>query len=290
LYVYNFFPSDEGDSSLDLTNNSKTKITVFIELLGIDTHTLTSDEDVGGRGLFDTKSMVGDDVEMESELKFLRIIQGVKQSDATLFARIKKLPPKCNTIREYNATGLLSYFRQGMVMKTILTYANQDSIELSFFDTANALECTATELRLAKNLDDIYFSLFEQNRAYYKTITTISRQDSKKDNKSPRAKLLAILRAIIRDTNNLSNDDREYWAKLRVKLERGDIPKNTAKNTLDKIDEFIKSRNMQIEARQLIELCRDSIALELLDDHLQSGSNFRTAKTDIILAEYFTTK
>ena len=120
IHTYNFFPSREGDSELDLESLAVSKIAAFLELLGNDAHLLTDDEDISPRRLFEILSSEaaasgeGEDDANLSELQFLEEIKKVKESDRELFKEIQNLPKRARSFRIANddgAEGLVTFFR-----------------------------------------------------------------------------------------------------------------------------------------------------------------------------------
>jgi superfamily II DNA/RNA helicase len=53
IFTYNFFPTDEGNDEIALTESAKSKIHAFITLLGNDARLLTGDEQITSHNLFD---------------------------------------------------------------------------------------------------------------------------------------------------------------------------------------------------------------------------------------------
>ncbi len=78
IFTYNFFPTDEGNDEIALTEAAKSKIHAFITLLGNDARLLTGDEEITSHNLFDRinsrQAAEGDPAEPKSELKYLRQI------------------------------------------------------------------------------------------------------------------------------------------------------------------------------------------------------------------------
>src|SRR6185295_6519845 len=98
LFTFNFFPTDEGNDEIALTEAAKSKIHAFITLLGNDARLLTGDEQITSHNLFDRinskAAAEGDAAEPQSELKYLRQIVNVKEKQPELFRRIVGLPRK----------------------------------------------------------------------------------------------------------------------------------------------------------------------------------------------------
>jgi len=103
ISTYNFFPTDEGNDKIALTEAAKSKVHAFIALLGNDARLLTGDEEITSHNLFDRMNSKaaaeGDPAEPKSELKYLRLILDVKEQQPELFKRILALPRKARSSR-----------------------------------------------------------------------------------------------------------------------------------------------------------------------------------------------
>ncbi len=103
IYAFNFFPTRQADSEIELTNIARSKIEAFLTLLGGDSAILTEGEPVSSHELFDRliskKTITEDDEEEESELKYLRIIEDIRDKKPELFEKIKRLPKKARSAK-----------------------------------------------------------------------------------------------------------------------------------------------------------------------------------------------
>ena len=87
IYTFNFFPTKQADSEIELTNIARSKIEAFLTLLGGDSSILTEGEPISSHELFDkllSKEAIIEDEEEESELKYLRIIEDVRNKNPEL--------------------------------------------------------------------------------------------------------------------------------------------------------------------------------------------------------------
>ncbi|MGC8979825.1 C-terminal helicase domain-containing protein, partial [Caldisericum sp.] len=100
IYTFNFFPTKQADSEIALTNIARSKIEAFLTMLGGDSAILTEGEPVSSHELFDkllSKKTITEDEEEESELKYFRIIEEIRDKNPELFERIKRLPKKARS-------------------------------------------------------------------------------------------------------------------------------------------------------------------------------------------------
>ncbi|GAB5047459.1 helicase-related protein [Thermodesulfovibrio sp. TK110] len=112
IYIFNFFPTRQADSEIELTNIARSKIEAFLTLLGGDSAILTEGEPVSSHELFDKllskKIITEEDEEEESELKYLRIIEDIRDKNPELFEKIKRLPKKARSAKAGCNTGTLA--------------------------------------------------------------------------------------------------------------------------------------------------------------------------------------
>jgi len=100
VYTFNFFPTTQSDNEIELTNIARSKIEAFFNLLGGDASILTEGEPVTSHELFDkllSRKTLTDDEEEETELKYLKIIQDIRNNNPDLFEKIKQLPKKARS-------------------------------------------------------------------------------------------------------------------------------------------------------------------------------------------------
>ena len=104
IYSFNFFPTEQSNEQIKLKEAAEAKIHAFITLLGADARLLTEGEDVESHELFNRlisrKTITGEDEGEESELKYLQVIRGIRDSNPDLFEKIKRLPKKARTAKK----------------------------------------------------------------------------------------------------------------------------------------------------------------------------------------------
>jgi len=97
IYVYNFFPTAQVEDQIKLKQIARSKVEAFLNLLGGDAAILTEGESVKSYELFDkltSKNFLTDEDFEESELKYYRIIEKIRDENPDLFDKIKQLPKK----------------------------------------------------------------------------------------------------------------------------------------------------------------------------------------------------
>ena len=96
IFIYNFFPTIQSNNAIKLEENVKSKMDVFIKLLWNDSKHLTECEDIEWHTLFDKLNSIEflnneewEEIE-KSELKYLKLIRQIRDTDVELFQKIKK--------------------------------------------------------------------------------------------------------------------------------------------------------------------------------------------------------
>lgn len=251
IFTYNFFPTDQGNDEIALTEAAKSKIHAFITLLGNDARLLTGDEEITSHNLFDRinsrQTAEGDPAESKSELKYLRQILDVKEQQPELFQRILALPRKARSSRivarvscpddsengQNICTALpavITYFRQGRLDKFFRTDdSNSGAEELDFFTTAEILETTVHEFR-----QDIpperFYPLLDKNKSGFLSATTHSVNTllAATATSGNEAVLLKRLRAReFRNAPMLRPEDRAFATEIHGLISEGRIGKHT---------------------------------------------------------------
>jgi len=189
IYVRNFFPSTNAHDHLNLEENIKNKVLVFQSLLGSDAKLLTPEEEIETYGLFNSDAALVSDSnstnlfeQIKEELKMpfednevsfssykmegLSLIRGIERKDKSLFERIKNLPTKIKVARKGENREVLTFMKQGLVMRFYSTKDLKNTIEVPY-------EYFIDRIKVEKNtpksqLPSDYFVLMNQNVGAFK--------------------------------------------------------------------------------------------------------------------------
>jgi superfamily II DNA/RNA helicase/HKD family nuclease len=240
IYTYNFFPTEEANDIIKLKEAAIAKIHYFIEMLGNDAKLLTDGEEIKSFELFNKLTskefIIGDDDTEESELKYLRVIEDVRDNDKNLFSQLKMLPRKARVARKANVAfklnenALVTYFRKGKLEKFYLASESQNT-ELDFLTTAKLFEASSKtpgqkthkdfHVLLADNKAQIEIDLLEKEE------TEDTTKRGGRDNANRIRKILNAKE--IKRYNAFTDSDDDYLAKVREMLDEGGMPKTVAK-------------------------------------------------------------
>lgn len=239
IYTFNFFPTTQADSEIELTKIARSKIVAFLTLLGGDSAILTEGEPVSSHELFDkllSKETIIEEEKEESELKYLKIIEDIRDKNPELFERIKRLPKKARSAKMFNKNlkdiattdSLITFFRKGKLMKFFLSDKKEGkTVELDFLSVAKILESSPDEQREKLPLED-YYKLLDKNKSEFFNATIEEVIETRRMGGSNSiTKLLKILKATQKNSKQLTEEQEEYLKKVINELEKGTLPKKT---------------------------------------------------------------
>lgn len=247
IFTYNFFPTEEVNDIIKLKEAAIAKINYFIEMLGNDAKLLTDGEEIKSFELFNKLTskefITGEEEAEESELKYLRVIENIRDNNKELFAQIKNLPRKARVARKTNAAftldenALVTYFRKGKLEKFYLSTQSQ-TVELDFLTTAKLFE--ASEKTQGQKIQNDFHELLASNKSKIELDlqeTEDVEENTKKGGREHAARIRKILNAKeIKRYNGFTDTDDEYLAKVRILLDEGGMPKTVAKRIFDEIE------------------------------------------------------
>lgn len=304
ISTYNFFPTDEGNDEIALTECAKSKIHAFIALLGNDARLLTGDEEITSYNLFERinskEAAEGDAAEPKSELKYLRQILDVKEKQPELFQRILALPRKARSTRSdapepaptspsevlptSNRPALITYFRQGRLDKFFRSHKAVDfAEEIDFFTIAEILETTPKEPRQEIPPEQFY-PLLEKNKSAFETATTPSVETLLPSTASGSGNESIILKRLrakdFRTSSALSGEDRKFAASVHQIIADGRVGKHTVRKVKEAFD-------TTADPVQMLAILRKEIASQyLLGPIHKPEKDTPPAPREVILSSY----
>lgn len=257
ILIYNFFPTSTADNELGLEDNIKAKIQAFHETLGEDAKYLTDEEETTNHKLFGEKffdkinnknTYNENDVSENLELKYINILENIRDNDLELFNKIKYLPKKARTSRKFDVeqNSLITFFRKGSLKKIFITDGNKFE-DLGFEDAVKFFECSPNCEKL--DIPKEYYDLLEYNKSQFFVPDEDEEvvQNTKGSSNHKQVKLrieFAIKEGRLTDT-------QEDFLKQILKLyEAGSILNETSKkikdeiqNTMDSLDVYNSVKN-----------------------------------------------
>jgi len=298
IHTFNFFPTIQSNDQIKLREAAEGKINAFLSLLGGDAELLTEGEPIGSHELFDrltSKNTLEDDGEAEdSELKYLQVIRDIRENDPELFEKIKHLPKKARTAKdnpqddvpvekEIVRDALITYFRRGKLQKFFMANGRAASAqELDFMSAAALLESEPQEQK-AKLPETMYDMLDINKEAFILATTEEMAAPRKRRVQDSAANVLKVLKATLKNTQKLTDDQEIYLKKVLKQLEEGGLPKQTAKNTLKGMNALGEEL---VNPLKVLATLQTHIPDRLLQSHYAEHSPSVTGKREVILSLY----
>jgi len=296
IYTFNFFPTAQAESEIDLIKIARSKVEAFLNLLGDDAAILTEGEPVESHELFDKliskEVLLGDEEFEESELKYFKIIEKIRNENPDLFEKIKRLPKKARSSRKYVKStedlvlpnSLITFFRKGKLMKFYISN-NTGTYELDFLTTAKIFECSENERKTDIPIEK-YYELLEKNKTAFSIATATEEiiTQSRKGLDSS-AKLLKILKATLKNGKQLTDEQEDYIKTLIQRLEEGAIPKKTIQKVLKSLNLLEKEISNPL---QVIKILQTKISPAFLKSHYVYLPFDPNTKSEVILSLYLT--
>jgi len=290
IHTFNFFPTTQSNDQIKLKEAAEAKINAFLTLLGGDAELLTEGEPIASHELFDRlvskKTLEGDDETEESELKYLQVIRSIREQDPDLFEKIKLLPKKARTAKQNSelASALITYFRRGKLQKFFMAQAKKAAAELDFMTAAHLLESGPDEKK-EKLPGEIYDLLDSNKEAFIIATTEEMAEPQKRRGRDSAANILRILKATLKNTQKLTEDQELYLKKVLTQLEEGGLPKQTAKITLKALEAL---NDELINPFKVLAMLQTHISEKLLQSHYAEQNPAVFGKREVILSLYLT--
>ncbi|CAN5176898.1 helicase-related protein [soil metagenome] len=143
VLIYNFFPTAQVDSDIELQKKAMMKLQAFHAALGEDSQIYSPDEVTESFGLFDKDV----DEERDEKLDYLMQIRDLKEKDPDLFKRIKTMPLRARVGRKdrMQSDTTIAFIRDQKRDAFLFAHADGRVEELTFLETAKRFQCVVHE-------------------------------------------------------------------------------------------------------------------------------------------------
>jgi superfamily II DNA/RNA helicase len=144
IYVYNFYPTEQTESHIELYKKALLKLQAFHTALGEDSQIYSSEEEFGSFGLFDT---IGKEEERDERLRYLLDLRNFRANNAEWFKQIKNMPLRARTGRKASPNSQATVtFLKNRKRDGFYQVKNEDEVtELSFLECADLFKALAEE-------------------------------------------------------------------------------------------------------------------------------------------------
>lgn len=251
IYIYNFFPTEKTENKIFLKAAATRKIEMFINTLGADSKYLTELDTSNPTGIFEMMNRIKtyEEVEEDSELKFLQEIRETRDKKRELFEKIKQIPIKARATRLAGENKVLTFFKYGSLPKFYITDQSLTK-ELTPIDALAIVR--ADEKEHPNPLPNFFYEMFRNNNEHFNRDLQVS-VESNINKKLPLStkKLLPIVKAILEEENI---ERIEYLNALKEALLAGAIAQYVVQIASN---ELTKETNSQRRVKKLLEIIPD---------------------------------
>jgi len=283
IYVYNFFPSVQGNNEIKLEEAAIAKIQAFHDTLGEDAQYLTEGEEITSHELFNrlnSKKLLeeGGETEEDSELKYLSEIRDIRDNNTVLYEKIKRLPKKARSAKVSPdfKEAVVTFFKKGKLRKIYIAESKEDR-ELDFFNAAVILESKNTDKREKLAVD--FYKLLAKNKEQFKLATTEEAREFKQE--GGRSNEITLVRTIkaIKKFSGFTDEDEGYLERVLKALEEGALPKQTTKTLVKEI----KKENNPLK---ILFKFKQGIPQNFFAEGFVDNPYYNIAPREVILSEY----
>ena len=284
IYVFNFFPTSKTDEHLSLKDNILNKIQAFHNTLGEDFKYLSDDEEIDSYGLYDKLMASLEDKEEnigESELEYLSLIRNIRDEDEELYLKIKNLPKKSRSAKEYREEFIepstISFLKKGENKRIYITNRNLEVKELAFFDAVKYFRCEVNEVR--QSIDNEFYQLLTINKITFSQTSENRRTEEIK--KAGKSREIQKIIDGLRNYKKFNENEEKKLEKIIEIFEVGKISKNYIKNILQECKKVFETAN----PHKILEVFYETIPEEY-KGITQKRVDKSEHKVEVLLSEY----
>ncbi|MBA7537361.1 hypothetical protein ES705_29628 [subsurface metagenome] len=191
---------------------------------------------------------------------------------------------QASSLSGHRQDACVTFFRRGKLQKFFMAKVKQAAEELDFMTAAGFLKSEPDEKR--KKLPSEMYDLLDSNKEAFIIATTEEMAEpQKRRGRDSTANILRILKATIKNTQKLTEDQEFYLNKVLTQLEEGGLPKQTAKNTLKALDSL---KDELINPFKVLAVLQTHIPERLLQSHYAEQNPTVFGKREVILSLYLT--
>ena len=267
INIYNFFPVDEIENTINLKQTAQNKINAFIQLLGTDAKYLTN-EQIKTHDLFKKINEDMYDDEGDNQLQYLMQIRQIRDEEPELYERIKNIAPKTKISRKSDRYELITLMKSDN-LKSIIRSTKTSVDEIDFFEAISYLKARPEEVGMSTNID--YYELLDKaydeftKQIHKKTIVRPTRNE---------LKLQEYIKFALQDKSLTANKQIDLLDVLNV-IKQGKLTKkevSTIKNNIE---------NNNITTENIIR------EVEKIDTTKSNENKYTYTDKQIVLSEYF---
>lgn len=286
IHIYNIFPSATADNELNLEDNIKAKIQAFHETLGEDAKYLTEEEETTNHKLFgenfydkvtNKDTYNEDESEENSDLKYIKILEDIRDNDNELFNKVKYLPKKSRTARKIKAdkNSVITFFRKGPLERFYLS-DGETTVNLGFEDAVKYFECDKNCEK--QPVPHEFYQLLQSNKDEFFKPNEEDDIQVKKTGGSSNHKYVRLRIDFAIKEGRLTDVQEDYMKKILALYDEGKIINEISKSIKDAIEKELDSVNVY-------QIIKNNIPETYLTNKTEVKKD-ENVYTEIILSEF----
>ena len=286
IHIYNIFPSATADNELNLEDNIKAKIQAFHETLGEDAKYLTEEEETTNHKLFGenfydkvTNKDTYNEGESEenSDLKYIKILEDIRDNDNELFNKVKYLPKKSRTARKIKAdkNSVITFFRKGPLERFYLS-DGETTVNLGFEDAVKYFECNKNCEK--QTVPHEFYHLLQANKDEFFKPNEEDDIQVKKTGGSSNHKYVRLRIDFAIKEGRLTDVQEDYMKKILALYDEGKIINEISKSIKDAIEK-------ELDSVKVYQIIKNNIPETYLTNKTEVKKD-ENIHTEIILSEF----
>lgn len=288
IHIYNIFPSATADNELNLEDNIKAKIQAFHETLGEDAKYLTEEEETTNHKLFgenfydkvtNKDTYNEDESEENSDLKYIKILEDIRDNDNELFNKVKYLPKKSRTARKIKAdkNSVITFFRKGALERFYLS-DGETTVNLGFEDAVKYFECDKNCEK--QPVPHEFYHLLQANKDEFFKPNEEDDIQVKKTGGSSNHKYVRLRIDFAIKEGRLTDIQEDYMKKILALYDEGKIINEISKSIKDAIEK-------ELDSVKVYQIIKNNIPETYLTNKTEVKKD-ENIHTEIILSEFLT--
>ena len=286
IHIYNIFPSATADNELNLEDNIKAKIQAFHETLGEDAKYLTEEEETTNHKLFgenfydkvtNKDTYNEDESEENSDLKYIKILEDIRDSDNELFNKVKYLPKKSRTARKIKTdkNSVITFFRKGPLERFYLS-DGETTVNLGFEDAVKYFECDKNCEK--RPVPHEFYHLLQANKDEFFKPNEEDDIQVKKTGGSSNHKYVRLRIDFAIKEGRLTDVQEDYMKKILALYDEGKIINEISKSIKDAIEK-------ELDSVKVYQIIKNNIPETYLTNNTEVKKD-ENVHTEIILSEF----
>jgi len=253
IFIYNFFPTHQAESEIELKRIAEMKIHAIIEMLGSDAKFLTDEEEVDSHRLFEmlnSNELFEGEEETGEELGYLQKLREIRDKKPKLFNEIKKVPKKARVGRKKSEEkeGFISFIKKGDVRKVFYVDETQVPEEIPFEKAVKIFEAKKEEKPIPA-IHEFYklLNLTKEEFEKVRELKTTPRGIEKDV-------LMLLARLKISRPTKISNENKQFLGDVIETIRNGVFSTYRLRTIRDEIQPLIKKQKYEESIQTLKEL------------------------------------